>query len=105
MNTTVETMQEYILNEYGIEFKLVHYFQNSAERWLIYKKNKKEYELHCDYANHPVDECYCWSIYHNYMDYEKWYGYGGAEIDRGVETIDKIMKDWGFSKNNQLCLF
>ena len=104
MNTTVETMQKYINDVYGIEFKLEHYKDNLSERWLKYKKGKKEYTLSCDYANHPemnAEETEYWSIYIDFMDYEKWWGYGYAVIDLGTPTIDSIMYKWGFEKTTQ----
>lgn len=94
MKTTVETMQKYIKDAYGIDFQL-------DDSWLKYKKGKKEYTLTCDYANHPKEEINCWSIYIDFMDYEKWWGYGYSVIDLGTPTIDSIMYQWGFEKTTQ----
>ena len=107
MNSTVERIRDYILSEYGIEFKLVHYPGNRAERWLEYKKDKKEYTLSCGYAQSNREDPYneYWSIFEDYMDYEKWHGSGSAIVDEGIKTVDKIMNDWGFKKDMQMRLF
>ena len=107
MNSTVESIKDYISREYNIDFKLEHYRENTAERWLKYKTGKKEYTLSCDYARQPqIDmENEYWCIYEDFMDYEKWHGNGSAVLDKGNETIDQIMQEWGFKKNSQLSLF
>ena len=106
MNTTVETMKDYILSEYKIEFKIVHYNENKNKRYLEYKKNKEKYTLSCWYASHPeIDGKEYWSIYYDYMNYKDWYGYGGTYIDEGNKTIDKIMEMWKFDKNKQTNIF
>lgn len=105
MNTTVEMIKDYIQKEYGINFKIETY---GTHRNLIYKTAKKEYEFYCNYAYHPEIEqgVHYWSIYYDFMDYNKWYGYGGTYIDEGTDTIDKIMKEYGFNKQQeQLTLF
>lgn len=102
MNTTVDKIKEYLKNNYGLDFKYELY---GTHRWLRLKKGKQEYTIHCDYAYHPDEELDCWSIYIDHMDYDTWYGNGRAIIDNGIETIDKIMEEWGFEKDNQLSLF
>ena len=105
MNTTVWNMQKYINQEYGIDFKLTTYPNGNGE--LEYKNNKTTYNLHCDYAFHPEIELGVeyWSIYYDYMNYNKWHGDGGTYIDEGIKTIDKIMQEWGFKKKNQTTIF
>ena len=100
MNTTVEYIQEYLKNNYDLDFIIEKY---GTQRELQYKNGKKEYSLSCGYAqsNRLVDDAEYWSIYHNFMDYKEWYGYGGAEVDNGNKTIDEIMKEWGFNKTQQ----
>ena len=105
MNTTVDMIKDYVLKEYGLNFKIEVY---GTHRNLIYKKAKKEYEFYCNYAYHPEIEngVHFWSIYYDFMDYNKWYGYGGTYIDEGIETIDKIMEMYGLKKQQeQLTLF
>lgn len=105
MNTNVDMIKDYIQKEYGICFKIETY---GTHRNLVYEANKKKYEFYCNYAYHPEIEngVHYWSIYYDFMDYSKWYGYGGTYIDEGIQTIDKIMKDYGFSKQQeQLTLF
>ena len=95
--------------EYGIEFKIKQIQPTNYELYeeLIYKNGKKEYEFQVDWAYQGEERKYCWSIYANFMDYKKWYGFGGAYIDNGNKTIDYIMSNlWGFKKTNkQISLF
>ena len=102
MNTTVDYIKKYILNNYNINFEE---YMLGTHRHLKYKNGKKEYDLFCDYAYQPQIEqgVEYWSIYNDFMDYKEWHGYGGAELDEGDKTIDKIMQDWGFKK--QLTIF
>lgn len=102
MNTTVDMIKDYIKKEYGIDFKIETY---GSHRQLIYKNKKKEYEFYCNYAYQVKEDAHVWSIYDDFMDYGEWHGYGGARTDKGIETIDQIMQEWGFKKNNQLSLF
>lgn len=102
MNTTVDMIKDYIKKEYGINFKIETY---GSHRQLIYKNKKKEYEFYCNYAYQVKEDAHVWSIYDDFMDYGEWHGYGGARTDKGIETIDEIMQEWGFKKNNQLSLF
>ena len=100
-NTTVEDIQKYILNNYGLDFK----FETiGTHRYITYSKKNITYEFMCMYC-HPNNE-EIWSIYHSYFDSNKWYGYDAAEEDMGFEVIDKWMTKWGFTKKgNQLSLF
>lgn len=102
MNTTVDMIKNYIKKEYGIDFKIETY---GSHRQLIYKNKKKEYEFYCNYAYQVKEDAHVWCIYDDFMDYNEWYGYGGARTDKGIQTIDEIMSEWGFKKNNQLTLF
>lgn len=105
MNTTVEIIKDYIKKEYGISFKLEYI---GTHRLLKLKKGKEEYEFMCDYAYHELDgkREYIWSIYIDYMNYKEWHGNGRAIIDNGETTIDEVMKEWGFTKQQeQLTLF
>ena len=102
MNTTVDMIKDYIKKEYGIDFKIETY---GSHRQLIYKNKKKEYEFYCNYAYQVKEDAHVWSIYDDFMDYGEWHGYGGARTDKGLETIDEIMQEWGFKKNSQLSLF
>ncbi len=104
MNTTVEDIKEYVLKEYGIDFKLNYI---GTHRYLEYVDKKKKYELSCDYARQPeIDDSDAeyWSIYFDYMDRSKWHGYGAAYLDEGMKTVDKIMHEWGFKKEKQLTI-
>lgn len=102
MNTTVDMIKDYIKKEYGIDFKIETY---GSHRQLIYKNKKKEYEFYCNYAYQVKEDTHVWSIYDDFMDYAEWHGYGSAVLDKGMETIDQIMQEWGFKKNSQLSLF
>ena len=105
MNTTVEYIQKYVKDNYNLDFKLEYI---GTHRFIKYIKNKKEYEFSCDYARQPeIDDSTneYWSIYTDFMDYKEWYGYGGAYLDEGSKTIDKIMEEWGFKKEQQLTIF
>ena len=105
MNTTVEYIQKYIKNNYELDFKLEYL---GTTRQIVYQKDKKEYSFLCDYAqsnrNDPYNEY--WSIYEELNDRKNWYGSGSARLDNGNETIDEIMKEWGFiKKENQTTIF
>ena len=104
MNTTVETIQKYIKENYNLDFKLYYI---GTHREIKYIKNKVEYNFMCDYAQSNPDDPYTeyWSIYDDYMDYKNWYGFGSARVDKGIETIDEIMADWGFKKEKQMSIF
>ena len=106
MKTTIEELQEYIMNNYNLKFEYDGYGKN---KYLKYKDKKKEYLLSCGYARQPkIDDSTkeYWSIFHDFMDYTEWYGYGSAELDNGNETIDIIMEQWGFiKKEKQLTIF
>ena len=105
MNTTVELIKDYCQKKYGINFELYYI---GTHRFLRYTNKKEEYEFHCDYAYHEIDNKrqQVWSIYIDYMNYKKWYGNGRAIIDNGTKTIDEVMQEWGFTKQQeQLTLF
>jgi hypothetical protein len=102
LNLTVDIIKDYIKKEYDLDFKIETY---GSHRQLVYKHKKKEYEFYCNYAYQEKEDAEVWSIYDDFMDYEKWHGYGGARADNGFDTVDEIMKEWGFEKNNQLKLF
>lgn len=108
MRTMLHFIKNYIEEEYGITFKLQYIEPNNYEKYeeLIYKKGKKEYRLQVSWSYQGEDRQYCWSIYSDFMDYKEWYGYGGAYLDEGEQTIDKIMNNWGFiKKEKQISLF
>lgn len=105
MNTTVEFIKEYIKKQYDLDFKLDYI---RTHKYLIYKNKKEEYNIMCDYAFHDVGgkRQQVWSIYIDYMNYKEWYGNGRAIIDNGISTIDSIMQEWGFKRQQeQLNLF
>jgi len=102
MNTTIDKVKEYLKQEYDLDF---YYETYGTHKWLKYSKNKKEYTLHCDYAYQAKEDADVWCIYEDFMDYNKWYGNGSAVKDNGKETLDLIMKEWGFEKKQQLSLF
>ena len=105
MNTTVKMIKEYIKKQYDIDFKLNYI---GTHRYLIYKNKKEEYTIMCDYAFHDVEgeRQQVWSIYIDYMNYKEWYGNSRAIIDNGNKTIDEVMQEWGFTKQqDQLTLF
>ena len=105
MNTTIDYLKDYIKENYGLEFKKIFDTPTEYEKYesLTYQDGKKVYELSVGWAqsNRTVDNAEHWSIYHNFMDCKEWHGFGGAEMDNGKETIDKIMQDWGFKKQQE----
>lgn len=104
MNTTVETIQEYIKKTYNLDFRLQYL---GTHREIVYKNGKKEYSFICGYAQSNPDDPYVeyWSIFEEFFDKNKWYGSGSARIDKGIITVDNIMKEWGFKKQNQTNIF
>ena len=104
MNTTVEYIQKYLKEKYNIDFQIEYM---GTQRELYYKKNKKEYRLSCGYAQSNINDPYneCWSIYEDFMDYNELCGSGSAREDKGNETIDEIMHEWGFKKERQTDIF
>lgn len=108
MRTMLHYIKNYIYQEYGIDFKLEYIEPTNYEKYeeLIYKKNKQEYRLSVDWAYQGKERQYCWSIYADFTNYKDWHGYGGAYLDEGSKTIDKIMQEWGFKKKErQISLF
>ena len=101
--TDLKFLYDYLFKEYGLEFEFVYY---GAVKCLQYQKGKQEYSLHYDYALQPkIDNKKHWSLFTSYMNRKKWYGNGGAYIDEGTKTIDKVMNEWGFKKQNQTTIF
>lgn len=102
MRLQLNDIQQYIKDNYNLDFEITFDAPTEYEKYqdLVYKVGKKTYMLSVGYAqsNRPVDDAEYWSIYHDFMDYKKLHGYGGAEIDEGFKTIDKIMQEWGFKK-------
>lgn len=107
MRTMLYYIKDYCLREYNIDFKLVTEEPTNYEKYerLLYKKGKKEYSLEVGYAYQAEVDRQAWSIYTDFMDYEKWYGSGGAYLDEGNKTLDIIMQEWGFKKESQMSLF
>lgn len=102
-NIQIEQIKKYIKETYDLDFKLETYNTHS---WIYYKKNKKEYQLNCQYCFDHKKEEYVWCICYDFMDKIKWSGYGYFERDNGFKTVDYIMSKWGFKKiKNQVSIF
>lgn len=104
MNTTVEYIQKYLKEKYNIDFQIEYM---GTQREIKYTKNKIEYRLSCGYAQSNRNDPYTeyWSIYEDMMDKNNWHGSGSAREDKGNETIDEIMQEWGFRKEAQTNIF
>lgn len=105
MNTTIDFLYNYLYQVYGLDFDLIDY---GTFKCLKFQKGEKEYLLHYDYARQPQIDSSAkeyWSLFTSYMNHREWYGNGGAYIDEGTVTIDKVMNEWGFQKQNQTTIF
>ena len=97
-------LKRYLKDQYDLDFQLDTL---GTHKYLILNQNKKEYNLSFGYAQQPkIGEGEYWSLYHDFMDKKEWHGYGGAEVFEGANTVDEIMQEWGFTKQQeQLTLF
>lgn len=103
MNTSIEQVKDYIKEWYDLDFKEESY---NFHKWIHFEKDKKEYQLNCQFCYDHENQEHVWCICYDFMDKKKWSGYGYFEKDDGMKTVDYIMNQWGFKKTkNQTTIF